>query len=676
MKVRSKNFIAIILIFLLGALLQKKYINEFPSHIHAWAQSDRYALALGFVNNDLNFFKPETFVLNHQFPYYWEVPSEESTTAVDFPIHDYIPAIFMKLFNIKDAWIFRLYILLYSFLGLYFLFKLALLLTKDFYKALFILLFTSTSPVFVYYQSGFLPSIPSLANTIIGLYFYTLFLKGNKNNYFLLTIGFLTLATLSRTTHAIFLLSILGVEFIKVLRGNYSVKSKLIPVLISLCLILSFYFYNISLRNQYGSIFLYHFLPVKDIEQVLEVVRNIYNNSLFSYFSFLHYVVLFCLFIGSILLMLLGRIKKDQLVHKVTLLIGIMFLGCLLFAILMLEQFIAHDYYFLDTFFIPIVLTLTILISLFPVISNRIVRKIISILILVSLGVPFTLNAYHFQRDRHTTYHWDTTASTINNYRGSAAFLDSLGIAKNAKILALPSFAPNIPFILMERKGYILHTTNKKFIEEILEWDYDYISVQNDFFISDIYSFYPEILKKIEKVGDNGKISICKRSNLPNQSLEDFIGISNKVPIFSSMISFDALKDSRHWENIHTTTKHSYSGNNSGFLEEKTDYGISFKTNSLNAITERSCLLLLSSYFFREKIGDCEIVVSMKVGEENTYYKSTNLNGLLNNENEWEKIDLVFQLPKPIENDYELAVYMWNSGNTELYYDDFKVELY
>ena len=111
MKQKYSKVLALMIIVFLGVLFQKSYINEFPSYTHAWAQSDRFALAKGFVNNDLNFLKPETFVLNHQFPDDWKVPSKESITAVDFPIHDYIPAVFMKLSGNSSPWIFRIYTL-------------------------------------------------------------------------------------------------------------------------------------------------------------------------------------------------------------------------------------------------------------------------------------------------------------------------------------------------------------------------------------------------------------------------------------------------------------------------------------------------------------------------------------------------------------------------------------
>ena len=178
-----KNVFVIITIVSLSVIYHSRYINEFPSHIHAWAQSDRYALSLGFLDNDLNFFKPQTLVYNHQFPDKWKVPSEKTITAVDFPIHDYIPALLMKISGNTSPWVFRIYILLYSFLGLFFLFKLSYAITKDFIKSVFVVVFTATSPIYVYYQAGFLPTIPSLSNAIIGIFFYYKFLNENKNNF-------------------------------------------------------------------------------------------------------------------------------------------------------------------------------------------------------------------------------------------------------------------------------------------------------------------------------------------------------------------------------------------------------------------------------------------------------------------------------------------------------------
>ena len=54
---RNGWIIALIFIILSGLFIQWSYMNEFPSFIHAWSQTDRYAIALGFVNNDLDFLR-------------------------------------------------------------------------------------------------------------------------------------------------------------------------------------------------------------------------------------------------------------------------------------------------------------------------------------------------------------------------------------------------------------------------------------------------------------------------------------------------------------------------------------------------------------------------------------------------------------------------------------------
>ncbi len=151
MRSGTLNLLTAFFIIVLGVFFHKDNLNEFPGFIHARAQSDRYALALGFVDNNLNFFKPQTCILNHQYPKTWIEPSDSPVTAVDFPLHDYIPAIMMKITGSRSPWAFRIYILLYSFIGLFFLFRLSVMLTGDYIRSWLVVLFAATSPVFVYY---------------------------------------------------------------------------------------------------------------------------------------------------------------------------------------------------------------------------------------------------------------------------------------------------------------------------------------------------------------------------------------------------------------------------------------------------------------------------------------------------------------------------------------------
>ena len=76
MKRQQPYLIALLLIVALAGFFHWGKLKEFPKYTHAWAQADRYALAQGFVNNGLDFFHPETFVYNKQFPNNFKSPGK------------------------------------------------------------------------------------------------------------------------------------------------------------------------------------------------------------------------------------------------------------------------------------------------------------------------------------------------------------------------------------------------------------------------------------------------------------------------------------------------------------------------------------------------------------------------------------------------------------------------
>ncbi len=675
-KKHTHNLVATLIILFLGILFHKNYINEFPSHKHAWAQSDRYALAKGFVNNNLNLFKPETFVLNHQFPDDWKSPSETSITAVDFPIHDYIPAVFMKASGISSPWIFKTYILCYSFIGLFYLFKLANLLTKSFFKSIFILILASTSPLFVYYQGGFLPTIPSLANAFIGVYFYVKHLSFNKNTDFNKSILFLTLGTLSRTTFAIPLIAILGIELLRILQKKTKIIPKIIPVLLSISIILFYVFYNAHLRNKYGSIFLNHLLPAENFQQFIDILKIIKDKWLTHYFSIVHYSVLIFLLVLAFYYSTWKKIKIEKETLTVLLLISILFVGNILFTLLMFRQFSAHDYYFLDTFFLPITLLFILALSLIPLPKFKLSPILYSLLIILT-SVPLISNAQATQKEIRKTGSWDRVYATINNFKDAEKYLDSLKIPKNAKLLVLDAYAPNIPFILMNRKGYAILSTNKERIQDALTWEYDYIIVQNEFFISDIYTPYNDFISKTKIIWNNGRISICKLNESEiNQSLMEYIGLNEMNPIVEKKMNYDS-PNTDSWENLNSTEEFYFSGKKCGILSSDMTYGLTYKTKNLPVIRSKNSFLLFQSYFFHDdSFTDVELVLSIHENGENIYYKTYNLKHLLKNKNSWEKVNLTFELPKVNRNDYEFSLFLWNTGNTKLYVDDFEFKIY
>jgi hypothetical protein len=202
--------------------LQLPYINVFPTYSHAWAMTDHLAIAQGFINNGFDLFSPQNYVLNKQFPHSWSVAYSSGVTSVDFPIHNLLVAMFMKLFNTQEPWLFRGYFLGYYLIGLGFLYQLFLTLSSSRIKAFVICFLAASAPLMVYFQSAFLPTVPSLTNTIIGVFFYYRYLNTNNSKSFGISVLFLTLAGLSRTTFLIPLIAVFSVEVLRVFAKHAS----------------------------------------------------------------------------------------------------------------------------------------------------------------------------------------------------------------------------------------------------------------------------------------------------------------------------------------------------------------------------------------------------------------------------------------------------------------------
>lgn len=695
------NKVVVVTIVLLGFFFHKNYMNEFPQYKHAWAQSDRYSLAQGFVNNNLNFFKPETFTYNNEFPHTWKKPTDKTITSVDFPIHDYIVAVFMKITNNKSPWLFRLYTLLYSFVFLFFVFKLSYTLTENnFIKSLFVVIFAATSPVFVYYQAGFLPSIPSLANAFIAIYFYTKYLINNKNKYFNISMLFLTLATLNRTTFAIVLVAVLGHEFLRFVLKKTNLKQKIIPVLLSASAILFFFFYNDFLRDKYGSLFLNYLLPAKSVKEFLEITKIVIDRWYAVYFSKFHYVLLAVLLIALVFVIVYKKVKIQKINLSIFTLISILFVGCMAFYTLMTKQYLYHDYYFLDTLFLPTILLLIFVISALPfsiLAKSKYLQKIgvfISYITPISkskmpeknkylrmLGVfiifvILIVNAKISLKDGRITGYWDKTKVTIDNFENAEKYMDTLGIDKDAKILAIDTHAPNIPFLLMNRKGYTIMTPNKENLEQALKWDFDYIVTQNDFFFK-TYSAYPEIIFNTKILWSNGKISISKLIPTDTlQTLNKYLGLDKKTIVKKEIMNCDTTINT-NWSNVKLTDEYKFLETKSNVVVSKDmEYGLTYKTKKISGLKQKSRLLIIQSYFLCNSDDDFKIIVSINENDKNTYFRAYDLQNFIHKKNEWEKVNISCQLPKVTSNNYEFSIYIWNINRSELFLNNFGFVLY
>ena len=668
----KKYLLPIAFILLLTVFFQYNYFSVFPTSNHSWAQNDRYALALGFVDNGLRFFEPQTNIYNHQFPGWWQEEYQSTRTAVDFPIHDYIPAVFMKLFNRNSFLLFRIYVLLFGCIGLFFLYKLSLLLTKCSIKSFFVVAFAACSPAFVFYHAALLPTVPSVACAIIGFYFYFSYYEEERSTLnFSLALGFLTLAALSRTTFAIALIALFGIEFLNLLRKRNDIKTKIIPTISVLAVYFAYFAYNSYLNKEFGADFLSSLMPPDNFSHAKELISTAMERYKWVYFSQMHYLIFVLALAGAALYLLVKKtvkVKADYL-----LLVFAYLFGCLLFSLAMLKQFPNHDYYFLDSFYLPVVLLFVLLLQQLPEIAS-VKNKIISVLVLLCSLFFMVKASANVMAERNTAGSWSRSAITYSSYKNSAAFLDSLGVDKDARILALDVTAPNMVHNLMRRRGYTLMSTEAERIENALTFKADYIVFQNNRFMEDIYQNYPAIVHRLKKVAGNGRITLCQPVKFVEQSVEELINLSPENAKVNLSLAFPFNGDAGNWSNI--KEKSNAENETKGWLPASDVFGLTYKTGNLPELSQASCMVTVRTAIqFIEK-KECLLVVSLKTGDEVILYETKNLAEQSNDAGKWKEHYYQFQLPEVDAEDYEFAVYFWNTGKAELLYNNFIISVY
>ena len=142
---------------------------------------------------------------------------------------------------------------------------------------------------------------------------------------------------------------------------------------ISALLFVAYFLWNKHLRDLYGTLFLNELLPPEDWQDAKELVADTYKKWTYHYFQRLQYLVFYSLALLAIVVSLYRSTKNEE---KNTVSIKkplslwwlpiIEIFGCLLFSVAMMQQLPFHDYYLLDTFFLPILLLVMLTLNALP----------------------------------------------------------------------------------------------------------------------------------------------------------------------------------------------------------------------------------------------------------------------------------------------------------------------
>lgn len=481
----------------------RSHFNELPTHRHAWSQFDHHAISIGFVENSMYFFHPQT---NTKILYPWDDAAAKQDfsyiTSVDFPIHHYLPAISMKIWGNTDPIHNRLYTYIYSLIGVIFLYKLSKLLIENEYLAIIPPLFLIFSPVFSYYQIGILPSIPSLANFIIGTYFFVKYTKSNERKQWVIALVFITLAVLSRTSFLFLFLSILFFEFIRLIRLKKNLVYYFLTAISSIAVLGIYYAFNYYLRTKYGTLFLNNLAFPADFNQFVDVLNKTLLLWKFDYFTKLQFILMLLLVL-FVLLFSRNFIKRTHLA-----LAGLFTISAFTFFLLMELQFADHNYYFLDTFMFPILFLVIVLLG--SVQAHPWLNRIAVLLVLIIFvnGVDKVNRSIKIAYERVA---WDVNLPTLKAFKNAKTLLDKHEVPTSATILCYNAYIPSLPFYFMERKGLPIALDEELFIRDSPTWGYDYMVFQNEFFAERTASLYPEVMNHFEIIATDGKITLCKK---------------------------------------------------------------------------------------------------------------------------------------------------------------------
>lgn len=498
-KLIFSNNILFIFFFIVSALvLHYKSFNKYPSKIHGWAQGDHYALALGFVENDFDFFKPTTYTLSHQFPPKNKLKNPQGITAVDFPIFHFTVAYVMKLVDTTDPWVYRAVMLFFSFITLFFLFN-TITLIKGFWEALFICSFIMFQPIYVYYQNGFHISMAALNSLLIAVSFLLRFLYFSKNKYFLLGVLFLTLASLIRFTQIIFTIAILCIfvwDFIKKRKLNL----KVFYIIFSLLIVGLYFVYNKKIADIYGSVFLNTPNFENSFKSVILHLLIQIKSYLRGFLPIMHLIPL--------LIIIYFFFKNKPMDSKKSTFFYLWFLfsfiGVFIFNIIMTKNMADHDYYSLDTW-LPVIVISLIYMVLNLDFSEYI--KIKQLIIVILIGGMFAIAA----ENQNRKYKYLNTSIDIimHDFKDSALFLNSFNIDEN-KTVVISHCGWNTPMVGWHKKVYRVAEEFKKEIPLIFNQKFDLIITHNISYKNIVLDNMPNFDKFVDKIADNGKVTIWK----------------------------------------------------------------------------------------------------------------------------------------------------------------------
>jgi len=664
MSFSNKKSMLLLVLFLLGISLLLYHTTIFlpPSFIHAWTQSERYAISLQFLNNGFDVFHPATFNLQ----------TVDGITRMDFPLNEFVVAILMKIFGTTAPFVFRIYMLCVSIIGLVFLYLLAKKITASELKSWIVVAFVFLSPLYTYYQTGFIPCVPAIAFVFIAYYFFYNYKSEGKKKDFFISIFFFFLAAMIRFPFFVFIFGLLLQQIYWAFQQRKIIRHELFGFLLTFGLFVGYYLYNVHLGLLYGNMFLDRFLPAKSFRELAIIIKFIYQHWLFQYFTFWHYVLLFISIACTIIAVRKNKFLKNKAMWFSLFIVGG---GAVLYFLLMACQYFDHDYYFLDSLFVPIVLLFLLSIQNVGIGKQS---QILGFFFIACICMMFMYgDSRKNQFDRYTYNNLDRAEITRRNFEGAESFLDSIGISKDARMLVIDAYSTNIPLYMMNRKGYTVYQTNRDNAALALFWaKWDYVVIQDQFLFSDVIKYYPIVAYVLEPLAGNGKITVYKRSKtLKKKSVEELLQLDKKKCLMNELSDFENTEVGHFKATVNIVYSEPFHSS-AASLDSITEYGVSYEVGANELKSKENISVKTSVDFVSDDISGIKMVLTIANEGKTRYYQSYLLSDFYKEKTQAQNGMFYFTIPAFYNANDIVSIYLWNPGKKKLLYDNFKVVVY
>ncbi len=662
----------VLLLLVLGALAAWFYHDSLllgPAHHHSWAQADWLALAYRFREDGFDFFHPATYNLM----------TPGGHTPAGFPLPPFLAAGLMAIADSRAPGLMRALTLAGGTAGLLALVglvrraaaQMGVLPVSAWVRGTLAVLLVACSPLYVYYQAGFQPSVPALAAALGGYYCFGRARWASEQwgarGWLGGAIGLLALAGAIRTPLALPWL-VVGVHLALEWRATaqrYGWRWVGVAYALTAAWLGGYFLYNEYLTRLYhGAMFLARPLPPRSLAEIAAiwaVVVPKWGDALLSGGQWLALVGL------------VGTVAWQQ--HRATRRWRAWFLHGLLlllgggsYTVLMSPQLIDHDYYFIDSLLLPLALAGGAALALVRLPTLPKVWQWTSVLGLLAVGGWWAGAARAEQTRRYAPAPGDRSELTRANFAGADRWLDSLGVERTARVTVIDAYSFNLPLLLAHRRGWTVLTTSEEQISAGLAKPAQFVITQDTFYRSDAVAAYPLLTEQLTRVAGNGRLTLWRPRALP-------------ATIVHLTTDLEAAVDPARWQNLVTLTTAgpAHSGRTASALLASPAYSLGLKATA-GELGIRPGDHLLARCFAWLPINaptpDVKLVVSLEDAAGATYaWQGLPLARLAHAPGRWNALGGAFSLPIVRAPTDVLRVYVFKTGETPLYVDDFDLSI-